>query len=386
MPKARNPLAALRRKSSSPFSSAPRTKPGSRSGSNLAEKADNDRFEDVGGVVSFAPPKTPQDVISLLKYAQKSAFDELPDRAPGMSSERVSEVLRYQKCLPPVVTVAHLHALSESSTNTERELARLIAGGQIRKVIVYGRGKGGQGVGEGIVLVKDWKDCFSNSDVDLSLREKYFSLMDSHPTSQSTSTASLTHEEVRQLVQAGFLTSKSILSNATNLSGYATVSFGIASAGSRATTGTLAAVGGHGAIHESGGGGSTLATKENRTLTSMHLKSNEMTFSLPNTGPYLKLLTEARHHLLFLLKQMSPRHREATLDLLKEKWEGNIANDPASKAKRMRGEWNGKLPGQTRKWRDFYGLQFEWVLEECIGAGLVEVFNTGSVGLAARAR
>jgi hypothetical protein len=43
------------------------------------------------------------------------------------------------------------------------------------------------------------------------------------------------------------------------------------------------------------------------------------------------------------------------------------------------------LPGRTRKWKDFHGLKFEWVLAECLGAGLVEVFETGSVGLGVRA-
>ena len=110
-----------------------------------------------------------------------------------------------------------------------------------------------------------------------------------------------------------------------------------------------------------------------------------MTFSLPSTGVYLKLLTSARLHLLALLKQISPRYKEATMELLKEKWDGNIPNDAASRAKRARGEWTGVLPGKTKKWKDFYGLEFEWVLEECVGSGLAEIFDTGSVGIGVRA-
>jgi hypothetical protein len=30
-------------------------------------------------------------------------------------------------------------------------------------------------------------------------------------------------------------------------------------------------------------------------------------------------------------------------------------------------------------------MRFEWVLEECVGSGLVELFDTGSVGRAVRA-
>ena len=88
---------------------------------------------------------------------------------------------------------------------------------------------------------------------------------------------------------------------------------------------------------------------------------------------------------LSLLKQISPRFKEATHELLKEKWEGNIANDATARAKRARGEWSGVLPGKTKKWKDFYGLRFEWVLAECVGSGLVELFETGSVGWGVRA-
>ena len=52
----------------------------------------------------------------------------------------------------------------------------------------------------------------------------------------------------------------------------------------------------------------------------------------------------------------------------------------SSVAKRMRGEFTGVLPGRTKKWKDLYGMRFRWVLEEAIGAGLIELFDTGSVG------
>lgn len=74
------------------------------------------------------------------------------------------------------------------------------------------------------------------------------------------------------------------------------------------------------------------------------------------------------------------------MEMLKEKWEGNVLGDAASRAKRARGEWNGVLPGKTKKWREFYGLEFEWVLAECVGSGTMELFDTGAVGTAVRAR
>ena len=71
------------------------------------------------------------------------------------------------------------------------------------------------------------------------------------------------------------------------------------------------------------------------------------------------------------------------LYLLRERWDGGIAADGGTGAdpgKRARGEFVGMLPSRTKKWRTFWGLGFEWVLAEAMGAGLVECFETGSVG------
>ncbi|TKA60103.1 hypothetical protein B0A49_08103, partial [Cryomyces minteri] len=76
----------------------------------------------------------------------------------------------------------------------------------------------------------------------------------------------------------------------------------------------------------------------------------------------------------------------APRELLRERWSGGVAGeDAASRARRARGDLGAMLPGRTKKWKDFYGLEFDWVLEECLGSGLVDVFETGSVGLGVRA-
>lgn len=64
--------------------------------------------------------------------------------------------------------------------------------------------------------------------------------------------------------------------------------------------------------------------------------------------------------------------------MLRERWDGFItaAGDP----KRRKGLEGVVLPARTKKWKHFHGLKFQWVLEECLGTGLVEVFETGSVG------
>ncbi|OQO08922.1 hypothetical protein B0A48_05812 [Cryoendolithus antarcticus] len=384
MPKAaaKNPL--LRRKSSSPFSSLQRSKPNIRK-SGLAVE---DRLEDSGLIPSLAPKGVAQDVLSLVEYVKGISFDEIPDRASGMNSERISEVLRFRRALPSIVSLAQLHALSKSSTETEREIASLVADGKLRKISIPGRGRGGTAVGDGVVLVPDWVAAVrAESSILDAVRESYTSLLSTHRTSSTTPTTSLTAEDERNLVVAGFLTSPGALtSSLSNLFAPLTLarsSSSISTAGHINPTGSMAAIGGAGAVHASGGGGSMLATSSDRLV---RRPGHEMTFALPGTGAYLKLLVAARAHLLHLLKTLSPKFKEATLDVLKERWEGNVPGDAISRLKRERGEWNGVLPGKTKKWKDFYGLTFEYVLSEAVGSGIVEVFETGSVGLAVRGR
>lgn len=383
MPKLTNPLA--KRKSASHFSTAPRSKPGSRQ-SSLAEKEDAERLDDVASIPSLAQSGIPRDVVGLVRHIQSVSFEDIPERAAGMNSEQISNTLRFRARLPPVVSVAHLHALSPSSTNAEREISRLAALGTLRKVTVPGRGKGGSGVGEVVVLTDDWKRCIREAGVEEELANKYNALMDQHPTSATVPITLLSDSEVRSLVSAGFLTNPTALSSGVGdlFARPSGVGGGeVSKAGYTAAAGSLAAVGGYGAIQDSGGGGSMLATKDTRP--SVLKTRSEMTFSLPNMGAYLKLLTEARLHLLALLKQLSPRYKEATKAFLEEKWNGNVPNDSISQQKRMRGEWSGVLPGKTKRWRAFYGLTFEWVLAECVGSGLIELFDTGSVGVGVRA-
>ncbi|KXL44149.1 hypothetical protein M433DRAFT_5148 [Acidomyces richmondensis BFW] len=387
-----NTVNPLRRKNSgSPISAPARKRARARRQSKF--EFENDRLDDTGHAPSLAPWGVEQDVLSLLRYIQAHTWADVPDRAAGMGSERISEVLRFRKGFPPIVSVAHLYALSESSTNTDRELARLIAQGAVRRVAIPGRGKRGSGVGEGVALLQDWKRLLQAAEgIDDEVKEQYIRLLESKPGSATTETTGLEEKQVSHLVHAGFFTiptapdssrssryiapapSNSLLSH-------------LSCVGSSAATGTLAAIGGPGAIHESGGGGSTLATQCNRISPLPKSKGvRTMTFALPGTGVYLKLLTEARQHLVALLTTLSPKWKEATMDMLKERWEGNTLNDATSMAKRARGEWTGVLPGRTKKWRNFYGLEFEWVLAECVGSGLIELFETASVGVGVRLR
>jgi Serine-threonine protein kinase 19 len=105
----------------------------------------------------------------------------------------------------------------------------------------------------------------------------------------------------------------------------------------------------------------------------------ELTSSVPNMGAYLRLLNDARTHLVELLRKL--KYRGAPLYLLRERWDGAVESDSSvSQAKRTRGAFAGILPGKTKKFKQLYGLTFDWILEECLGAGLVELFETQSVG------
>ena len=162
----------------------------------------------------------------------------------------------------------------------------------------------------------------------------------------------------------------------------------IASA-SRAASGSLEAVGGDGAVNGAGGRGGIRRSDSEHTLDSAGQSSSiveqgpQMQVSMPGTGSYLKLVSAARSHLLSLVHKSKSRSIPAYL--LRERWDGGVpADDPSAKAKKYRGEFVGVLPARTRKWKQFYGLSFDWVLAECLGAGLVELFDTKSVGLAVR--
>ncbi|KAK5735294.1 hypothetical protein LTR17_008301 [Elasticomyces elasticus] len=388
MPKSASPFARRKSSSSTPFSAFPRKKT-SLSRQSSKETSTEERLDDLGLTPSLAPPGISQDVLSLIRYVQQSTWEDIPEVA-GMNSTRIGEVLRYRETLPPIVSLAHLYALSASPTETERELARLVVGGVVRKVVIPGRtvARGGGGmVAEGVVVVGRWRGLVDGCrSLDEGVKRKYGVLMDANPASPTTSTHGLVREEVQQLVQAGFLTNPTAVGqgSAPSLSSLLDLS----KSGYSAPTGTHAAIGGQGAVHEAGGSYSSLSTHLSQRSNSTGSQAPDMTFSLPNTGVYLKLLTSARVHLVTLLKQLSPRFKEATVPQLKEKWEGNVLGDAGSGsvAKRARGEWTGVLAGKTKKWKDFHGLRFESVLEECVGCGVVEVFETGIGVLGVRAR
>ncbi|KAF2737894.1 hypothetical protein EJ04DRAFT_510070 [Polyplosphaeria fusca] len=362
--------AALRRSTSSPSKSSPKR--------NLSQSVDEDedeRLDDTGVIASLASDLNFRDVPQYVEYIRNNMFSDIPETRSGMNSTRIAEVLNHRKALPPIVTVAHVDALTPSSTKTEREIAELAQAGVLRRIAIPQRGTGAAAVGDGIVSVVQWQRLVRDDvHLDEALKSKYVSVMVSNPASATISSDNFTPSEITSLIATGFLTasaahdSRSSFFTSPNPGTLSSLS----SAGSRHAAGSIAAVGGASAIQHISGGG-----------VSSTNHAPFYNFSLPNAGSHIKLLTEARKHILDLLKKT--KHKEAPLTSLRERWDGGVpASDEQARAKKARGEFAGILPGRTKKWRAFWGLRFEWVVEECVGAGLIEVFETGTVGKGVR--
>lgn len=161
----KNPL--LRRSSSSLFSSHPRKKAASQSSQNISAKSEDccnrDRLQDHGLAAALATDLRLRDVAQFLRYIADNMFEDIPERA-GMGSIRIAEVLNYRKNLPPVITVAHVHALGQSPTSTEREIAELIQAGIVRKINIPGRGLGTASIGESLVMMDRWVQLVNENE------------------------------------------------------------------------------------------------------------------------------------------------------------------------------------------------------------------------------
>jgi hypothetical protein len=217
-----------------------------------------------------------------------------------------------------------------------------------------------------------------NNMLKLSV-ERFLNILKSNPKATTLPGHIFSATDASTIIQAGYLTSWSASHASAHLdAAMKTADFVKIS---QAPSGSVAAVGGESALLESRGGGGGMTSRNSQQDGQYY---GGLLLSLPNAGPYLRLLASARSHFLSLLGRS--KYREAPLYLLRERWDGSIETETSSsKGKRLRGEAGGVLPGKTKKWRQMSGLSFEWVLGECLGAGLVEVFETGSVGRGIRA-
>jgi hypothetical protein len=193
------------------------------------------------------------------------------------------------------------------------------------------------------------------------LAEKFLDILTRIGSSSALSQSVFTPDEYRALIRAGFLVSSSSYTQASlNIASLPNLPQAVVSSASR-----------RGPAHPS--------DTDRAVQTDAQARAATLFLSLPNTGTYLRLLGTGRAHLLALLRRSTCN--EAPLQLLKDRWDGAVETEKSFHlAKRARGEFAGILPGRTKKWKDLYGMHFRWVVEEALGAGLVEIFETGSVG------
>ncbi|ROW11479.1 hypothetical protein VMCG_01141 [Cytospora schulzeri] len=383
------------RASSSWSDSLPRTKAGASSstrGTKTTRKGEEeedyfqDKLDDLGLVQALATDLTLCDVPQAMRYSREHIFTPMPDQTSslGMNSTRVTEVLNARRNLPPVVTTAHLQALLRSPTAVERETAELIRAGVLRKVVVLRRGRDG-GVGEFLIASSDLQDLVTRSvALDDGTKASFSQWLKDNPAKMKASAGDggLKPAQIDQLVRGGFLATSHDFDAGSVTSVFARpedrgTSISLETV-SRAAAGSVDAVGGEGAVHASGGSGGGRAGGRG-----FRPGGAEISLAVPGQGAYLKLISAALSQLSGILSKSV--FKEMPESLLRERWDGGVANDSKQHAgKRERREFVGVLPGRTKKWKDFYGMAFDWVLHEAVGAGLVEVFVTGSVGRGVR--
>ncbi|KAJ5338027.1 hypothetical protein N7452_004755 [Penicillium brevicompactum] len=365
----------------SPFAGFARRKPTSGATNlKLADLDQDDPLPDVGGSHFIAQTAPVQNVLQAIRYIRDSMFEELPARA-GMNSTRIAELLNLRRSLPPLASVAHVHTLLEAPTQVEREIVELVQTGQIRRLIIPGRGNDAAGLGDCLVLAEDWERLVQESPaletpvkgefgiIALEHRivinlvvEKFLDILKRMGTSSAISQGVFTTDEYRALLRAGFIVSSSSFTQGSlSIASLPNLPTMAASSASRVESGRSA------------------SNPERPVQSDSQARAATLFLSLPNTGSYLRLLGLGRAHLLALLKRSACD--EAPVGLVKDRWDGAVETEKSFHlAKRARGEFAGVLPGKTKKWKELNGMHFRWVLEEALGAGLVEMFETGSVG------
>lgn len=332
---------------------------------------DENSFKEYGKVATVIDNDS-EDVLSAVKNARTHMFDDIPERA-GMNSVRIAEVLNYQKHLPLAVSLAHVHALRSASSKTEREIQTLLQDNIVRRLKLVGRGNEVSGLSELLVLTEAYKPALTRAGLPEEIATSFLNALKAYPRVFALPASALPKSHADALIRSGFIVSPSIQSARVN-GGSSSILSPIMI--SRSASGSQAAVGGEAAFEVMGGINGIRRQKS---------EVKEYVLSIPGIAAYLQLLDAGRNHFLGLLRQFS-RHRQAPLYLLRERWNGNVDDEgQVSVAKRVRGEFSNVLPVKTIKWKQLNGLSFDWIMEECLGAGLIELFETHSVGLGVRA-
>ncbi|KAM0819495.1 putative Serine-threonine protein kinase 19-domain-containing protein [Seiridium cardinale] len=345
-------------------------------GSDDEDYFGDEKLDDLGLVQALATDLNLRDTAQATQYLRAHMFSPIPEQGAGMNSTRIADTLNFRKHLPPLVTVSHIQTLLSSPSAVEREVAELVRSNFMRKIEVTKRGE----IGETLILTSDLERMIDEAPGVSEMTRRHFKkYLTENPMGHAVPRSALSSSAIGELFKAGFLTARhsgGSLSHMMNLYSRPEDKATLVSISnvSKQATGSLAAVGGAGAVHMAGGSGGGARLPASAT---------ELQLAVPGNGAFLKLVSAALEHLVVLLGKS--RFREAPEHMLRERWNGGVAKDEAAyMAKKSRGEFAGILPGQTRKWKQFRGLSFEWVLQEAVGSGIVEVFETGTVGRAVR--
>ncbi|KAK0392600.1 hypothetical protein NLU13_2095 [Sarocladium strictum] len=343
---------------SSPSKSASASSPrkAARKPREVPEELFPDKLDDEGLATLLTTELTLRDAVQAMRYIRSHMFTPVP--TSGFNSTRTAELLNYRLGVPPIVTTGHLNAILNSPTRVEKEVAELNRKGILRKVRVERRG----GIGHALIESSDLEDMvWKTPSLSKDTQDSFIAFLTQNPVAQDLPQDALSAQELRELQSEGYIVTRmqarpgSTLhvrpEDRTTLTSIQRVS--------QAASGSVAAVGGSNAIHLSGGGGGS----GSRGASTVRNDGMSYRIAIPGHGRYLKLAEAALDWLRDTLART--KWGEGPEGWLKERFEG------------------GGLYGP--RWKDFEGLEWDWLLGEAVGLGVIELFDTASVGRGIRA-
>ncbi|KAL6873154.1 serine-threonine protein kinase 19 domain-containing protein [Trichoderma novae-zelandiae] len=355
-PSRQNPPSPAKASPSSPSPRKGKKKPAPK---DDPEAQFQDKLSDVGVAQILQEELTLRDVVQAMRYVRNRMFTPVPPT--GFKSTRSAEILNYRLAVPPIVTPGHLHAILTSPSKVEREVVELSRSGVLRKVRVERRA----GLGEALIEAADFEAMVRKAGMSEETKDRFLRFLRESPTAQTIPRDAVTHAQTDELVRAGFLTSSLRATPGTTLHVRPEDRTTLTSIHhvSRFASGSVSAVGGQNALHLAGGSGGAPTLLTGGSSQAPPDGPSDFRIAVPGHGRYLKLA-------------------EGTVDWLREMVAGTRWGEAPEDWFRERFEGGG-LYGT--RWKDFWGVQWEWVLGQAVGLGVVEVFETGSVGRGLRA-
>ncbi|KAK3337183.1 serine-threonine protein kinase 19-domain-containing protein, partial [Cercophora scortea] len=235
------------------------------------------------------------------QHALAHLFDPIP---PSLTSTHTAHLLQTRLAIPPLVSTSHIQSLlSLTPTAAERELSNLLQANTLRRITVPRRGA----IGDLAILSADLNSIIrSHVALDDATKSSFISWLSTNPTAQTLPPDTLAASQLDALVRTGFLTA--LLHDSTGAGAQTLLrarpedhsTLLSLSAVSRAAAGTLAAVGGDGAVHSAGGSGVRSTSNTNNGSRGLGLG---LSITVPGIGTYLKLVAAALGHLRGLLEK-----------------------------------------------------------------------------------